>query len=148
MPVQGLSIRTSSHECSIAAHRLRGRNDHLKAVKLFKKWNEGHNLSVLLETDFMSDELSQLDTDNEARKWIHQEELEKAAQLTTAEVKDRVAIWEVVRQGYRLKEVHHHKWILELTCNMFSWTPSWTSWMPYVLNNRRKWATTQHGQGI
>lgn len=81
----------------------------MKAVKLFKKWNEGHNLSVLLETDFMSDELSQLDTDNEARKWIHQEELEKAAQLTTAEVKDRVAIWEVVRQGYRLKEVHHHK---------------------------------------
>ncbi|KAG1881235.1 hypothetical protein F4604DRAFT_1922241 [Suillus subluteus] len=82
------------------------KNDRLKAIKLFKKQNEGHDPSALLETDFMSDELSQLDTDNEARKRTHREELEKAAQLTTAEVKDGVAIWEVVRHGYRLKELN------------------------------------------
>ncbi|KAG2052593.1 hypothetical protein BDR06DRAFT_972974 [Suillus hirtellus] len=48
------------------------------------------------ETDFMSNKLTQLDTDNETRKWTHQEELKKAAQLTTAVVKDGVAIWEVL----------------------------------------------------
>ncbi|KAG2151460.1 hypothetical protein DEU56DRAFT_908308 [Suillus clintonianus] len=82
------------------------KNDRLKAIKLFKKRNEGQDPSALLETDFMSDELSQLDTDNEARKRTRREELEKAAQLTTAEVKDGVAIWEVVRHGYRSKELN------------------------------------------
>jgi hypothetical protein len=81
----------------------------LKAVKLFKKRNDGQDPSPLMETDFMSEELSQLDTDDEVKKSMRRTELEKAAQLNTADVKDGVAIWEVIRPAYRSQEVHPHK---------------------------------------
>lgn len=41
---------------------------HLKAVKLFKKCNDGQDPSLLMETDFMSEELSQLDMDDDVKK--------------------------------------------------------------------------------
>ncbi|KAG1861530.1 hypothetical protein DFJ58DRAFT_839674 [Suillus subalutaceus] len=37
----------------------------LKAIKLFKKCNDGQDPSLLMETDFMSEEVSQLDTDDD-----------------------------------------------------------------------------------
>ncbi|KAG2063844.1 hypothetical protein BDR04DRAFT_1163252 [Suillus decipiens] len=69
----------------------------LEAVKLFKKRNDGPDPSPLMETDFMSEELSQLDTDDDVKKSMHRTELEKAAQSNTADAKDGVAIWEVIR---------------------------------------------------
>lgn len=80
----------------------------LKTVKLFKKCN-GQDSSPLMETDFMSEELSQLDTDDKVKKSMCHTELEKAVQLNTADVKDGVAIWEVIRPVYRSQEVHPYK---------------------------------------
>lgn len=58
----------------------------------------------MLETDWMSDEISSPDTDDEEAKDAHRRRLIRAARLDTQE-KDK-AVWEVVRPGFQSLEVH------------------------------------------
>ncbi|KAG1816312.1 uncharacterized protein BJ212DRAFT_1480761 [Suillus subaureus] len=83
---------------------------HLKAVKLFKKRNDGQDPSPLMETDFMSEELSQLDMDDDVKRSMHRTELEKAAQLNTADAKDGVAIWEFNSVMDKLDQIWAKQW--------------------------------------
>jgi len=53
----------------------------------------------------MSAEISQLESDSEDGKMEHRKQLEKAAQLTSVEIKDGVAVWEVIREAYQSEEV-------------------------------------------
>ncbi|KAJ7660514.1 hypothetical protein B0H14DRAFT_3701199 [Mycena olivaceomarginata] len=57
----------------------------------------------MLETDWMSDEISGPDTDDEEAKDAHRRRLIRAARLDTQE-KDK-AVWEVVRPGFQSLEM-------------------------------------------
>ncbi|KAG1803020.1 uncharacterized protein BJ212DRAFT_1487237 [Suillus subaureus] len=63
----------------------------------------GTDLTLLLETEYMSEELSELETDNEEEKKAHHKILLQKAGFIGSDEEDAV-VWEVVRQEWRSKD--------------------------------------------
>ncbi|KAJ7887815.1 hypothetical protein B0H14DRAFT_3430427 [Mycena olivaceomarginata] len=76
--------------------------NRLKVVPAYKKEHQ-RDPGFMLETDWMSDEISGPDTDDEEAKDAHRRRLIRAARLDTQE-KDK-AVWEVVRPGFQSLEM-------------------------------------------
>jgi hypothetical protein len=70
-----------------------------------KEYKKKHNKDAIcvLETDWMSDEISALDTDDDQKKASHRQRLIQASRLPPAH-QDQ-AIWEVVRPEFQSTEV-------------------------------------------
>ncbi|KAF7345918.1 hypothetical protein MVEN_01614000 [Mycena venus] len=77
------------------------KQNRLKAAKEYKEKYKKNPVCVL-ETDLMSDEISQPDTDDDAKKADHRQRLIRAAQLSRAQQDQRV--WEVVRLEFQSTE--------------------------------------------
>ena len=66
----------------------------------------GVDPSPLLEhTDYMTEELSELDADSETEKAAHREKIIQAAGLSVADAEAEVTVWEIVRPGHQSDEV-------------------------------------------
>ena len=62
--------------------------------------------SPLLEnTDCMTEEMSELDTDTDTKKIAHREKIIEAAGLNAKDIDAGVTVWEIVRPGHRSDEV-------------------------------------------
>ncbi|KAJ7156773.1 hypothetical protein C8R46DRAFT_1294520 [Mycena filopes] len=77
------------------------KSNRLGAVKQYKKTNDNKNPACILETDWMTDAISQLDTKDEAKKDDHKKSLREAAHL---EPDDRQPVWELVRPVFQSAE--------------------------------------------
>ena len=58
-----------------------------------------------LETDWMSSDVSDIDTDNEESKANRKVSLATAAGLSAREIEDGVVVWEVVKPAWRSEMV-------------------------------------------
>ncbi|KAJ7938589.1 hypothetical protein B0H13DRAFT_1851538 [Mycena leptocephala] len=92
--------RQASKDCQAMRRRDLKRN-RLKAVKEYKKKHNKDAVCVL-ETNWMSDEISALDTDDDQKKANHRQRLIQASRLPPAH-QDRV-IWEVVHPEFQSTE--------------------------------------------
>ncbi|KAJ6552642.1 hypothetical protein DFH09DRAFT_1085814 [Mycena vulgaris] len=75
---------------------------HMKAVPEYKKKHKRDPVFVL-ETDWMSDELSSLETDDEEKKTVHRRRLDQAARLCSDQQDHPV--WETIRPGFQSTEL-------------------------------------------
>ncbi|KAG0703215.1 hypothetical protein DFH29DRAFT_998670 [Suillus ampliporus] len=71
-------------------------------IKAYTK-EYGADLTLLLETEYMSEEISELETDNEEEKKAHHKILLQKAGFIGSDKEDAV-VWEVVRQEWRSKD--------------------------------------------
>ncbi|KAJ7747443.1 hypothetical protein DFH07DRAFT_1062737 [Mycena maculata] len=76
------------------------KSKRLDAVKEYKKLHN-KNPVCILESDFMTDEISGLDTDDDTKKAEHKKKLRDTAGLRT---NDTQPVWEVVKPGYQSLE--------------------------------------------
>lgn len=65
----------------------------------------GTDPTPILETEYMSEEISQLDTDDEVKKKAHRARLVEKAGLKDSDAEDGVVVWEVVRKAWRSDDV-------------------------------------------
>lgn len=61
--------------------------------------------SELLRPEYMSDQISELDTDDEDEKKARKTDVQKAANLSEREVRAGVPVWETIRPAWRSEEV-------------------------------------------
>ena len=88
----------------LKSERTKAKNDYIKE----------HNVdpSPLLEyTDNMTEELSELGSEDEEKNSAHKAELVNKAGLTPREIESGVPVWEIVRPGHRSEEVRMTEWI-------------------------------------
>ncbi|KAG1719018.1 uncharacterized protein EDB91DRAFT_1257981 [Suillus paluster] len=91
-----------------ANKRLR-RQEHLaedreKAVEEYKARNE-KDPTDLLRPEYMSEQASEVDTDDEEKRKDRQKVLYQAAKLTEREVQAGIPVWEIIRPAWRADEV-------------------------------------------
>ncbi|KAJ7688129.1 hypothetical protein B0H17DRAFT_1203137 [Mycena rosella] len=89
------------------------KRNRLKALPEYKKRHK-KNPAFILETDWMSDEISGPDTDDEAKKDIHRKLLVEAAKLTPEQ--ESQPLWERVRPGFQTTEMTEIKDDLDGIC--------------------------------
>ncbi|KAG1740080.1 hypothetical protein EDD22DRAFT_959257 [Suillus occidentalis] len=77
--------------------------DHEKAVDEYITW---HHIdpSELLQPEYMSDQISELDTDDEDKKKARKTDVQKAANLLEREVCAGVPVWETIRPAWGSEE--------------------------------------------
>lgn len=80
------------------------KQDRLKQVGAYIE-KFGADPTPLLETDWMSEFFSGLDTDDETKKLVHQARVQTAARLTEDQKKKGVKVWEKVTKLFRSDEV-------------------------------------------
>ncbi|KAG1764970.1 hypothetical protein EV702DRAFT_1051190 [Suillus placidus] len=88
--------------------RLR-RQEHLaedreKAVEEYKARNE-KDPTDLLRPEYMSEQASEVDTDDEEKRKDRQKKLYQAAKLTECEFHAGIPVWEIIRPAWRADEV-------------------------------------------
>jgi hypothetical protein len=76
----------------------------MKAVKAYKK-EYGKDPSCFLETDWMSSEVSDIDTDDEEAKANHKLRLANAARVSLKDIEEGMPVWEVVKPAWRSEMV-------------------------------------------
>jgi hypothetical protein len=81
------------------------RANRLKAVEGYKKKHGRDPTPFLLSEDWMSDEISDKDTDNEETAKDYRDELAKEAGLSAADVEAGQTAWEVIRPAWRSEMV-------------------------------------------
>ncbi|KAF7359561.1 hypothetical protein MVEN_00679500 [Mycena venus] len=84
---------------------MRQREIKSKRLSVVQKYEEeyGYNPACVLETDLMTEEHSELDTEDEAKKLTHRKMLKSKVKIDSDE--DDVAIWEVVRPDFQSKSL-------------------------------------------
>ncbi|KAJ7231190.1 hypothetical protein C8J57DRAFT_1533800 [Mycena rebaudengoi] len=85
----------------------------LKAVKEYRKVHKKDPVCIL-ETDWVSDEISALDTEDKAKKCTHREKLVREARLGPSQ--HNSAIWEILRPEYQSAECTETKDELDGIC--------------------------------
>ncbi|KAJ6562750.1 hypothetical protein DFH09DRAFT_1364289 [Mycena vulgaris] len=86
------------------------KDNRLKAVPKYKKIKR-HDPAFILETDWMTDEISQPDTDDEDKKAAHRRRLVREARLNATQTED--PLWERVRPGFQSSEMQEIKDVLD-----------------------------------
>lgn len=81
------------------------KTERAKAVSDYIVKNKLDPSPLLENTDCMTEEISELDTDDDAKKATHRKRLVQAAGLNPRDVEAEVVVWEVVRPGHRSDEV-------------------------------------------
>jgi hypothetical protein len=81
------------------------RANRLKAVEDYKKKHGRDPSAFLLSEDWMSDEISNKDTDTEENAKAYRAELAKEANLSQSDVEAGQAVWEVIRPAWRSEMV-------------------------------------------
>ncbi|KAJ6475198.1 hypothetical protein DFH09DRAFT_1379785 [Mycena vulgaris] len=82
------------------------KENRLKAVPNFKK-SKRRDPAFILETDWMTDEISQPNTDDEERKSAHRRRLVREARLNVTQSDD--PLWERVRPGFQSSDMEEIK---------------------------------------
>jgi hypothetical protein len=72
----------------------------LKALKAYKEKYDADPGPFLEESEWMSSEISELDTEDEGKKTAHRESLANGIGLTVGQLGDQI-VWEVVRPAWR-----------------------------------------------
>ncbi|KAJ6550480.1 hypothetical protein DFH09DRAFT_1501529 [Mycena vulgaris] len=86
------------------------KDNRLKAVPKYEK-SKRHDPAFILETDWMTDEISQPDTDDEDKKAAHRRRLVREARLNAMQTED--PLWERVRPGFQSSEMQEIKDVLD-----------------------------------
>ncbi|KAL5521121.1 hypothetical protein ACEPAG_9043 [Sanghuangporus baumii] len=81
------------------------KEDRLKVVKAYKR-KFGASPTCLLETDYMSEYVSQKDDGNEQEKEDYKKKLQQAARLTEAQIRAKVPVWERRQPLFRSSELN------------------------------------------
>jgi hypothetical protein len=79
--------------------------NRLKVVKDYKKKHGRDPSTLLLSEDWMSDEISDKDTDDEEKAEEYRVELAKKANLSASDMEAGQAVWEVIRPAWRSEMV-------------------------------------------
>jgi len=77
----------------------------MKAVKAYKK-EHGRDPTSFLQTDWMSSEVSEIDTDDEQAKTDHRTRLANEARLSAIDLKEGTPVWEVIKPVWRSEVVN------------------------------------------
>jgi hypothetical protein len=79
------------------------------AAEVYKKKNN-RDPSVFIETDWMSTEVSNTDTDDENNQKEYRKRIGQAAGLSMADIKDGQVAWEVIKPAWRSEMVSMMRW--------------------------------------
>jgi hypothetical protein len=88
--------------------------NRLKAVEDYKKKHGRDPSDFLVAEDWMSDEISDKDTDDEETAKEYRSELAREANLSASDVEAGQVVWEVIRPAWRSAKVSNWHF---LKCN-------------------------------
>ena len=101
---RAVSICINQLKIVLNTHIIQKKNDLLKAVDAYKE-EHGVDPKPLIETDYMSEELSCKDSGTEGERAAHLNLMRRSAGLSQEEIDDEVDVYERVRIGFLLQEV-------------------------------------------
>lgn len=84
--------------------RTQRKEDRFKAIKEYRERFKKDPSAFLDESDWMSSEVSELDTDDEGKKLAHRERIATETGVDVERLEDEV-IWEVIRPAWRAQSV-------------------------------------------